>query len=111
MGARDAELMLQYLLAPYLRIPLMLNFFSNEARLRSLRNKELQEVLDAALFEPGLWQEEEVKIVPDQIPAANRDSLSTSGGLLFNEIIKSPKVILFAIHEMLLKCLDMVICL
>lgn len=107
MGGRDCEFMLQYLLAPYLRIPLMLNFFSHEARLRSLRNKSLQEVLDAALFEPGLWQEEHVKVVSDQIPAESRDNLSTSAGLLFNEIIKSPTVVLSAIHDILLKVLDM----
>ena len=107
MGARDAELMLQYLLAPYLRIPLMLNFFSHEARLRSLRTKALQEVLDATLFEPGLWQEQSIKVVSDQIPGETRDNLSTSAGLLFNEIIQSPAVILSAVHEMLLKVLEM----
>ena len=107
LGARDCELMLQFLTAPYLRIPLMLHFFTQEHRLKALLNRDLQEVLDAALFEPGLWQEEEVKEVPDQIPAPNRDSLSTSCGLLFNEIILSPNVILTSIHDMLLKCIEM----
>ena len=107
MGGRDSEFMLQYLLAPYLRIPLMLNFFAHESRIRSLRNKDLQDVLDAALFEPGLWQEELIKKVSDQIPGENRESLSTSAGLLFNEIIKSPKVVLSAVHDMILKVIDM----
>lgn len=107
MGGRDSEFMLQYLLAPYLRIPLMLNFFAHESRIRSLRNKNLQDVLDAALFEPSLWQEDLVKNVSDQIPGDNRESLSTSAGLLFNEIIKSPKVVLAAIHDMILKVIDM----
>jgi hypothetical protein len=44
LGAKDCELMLQYLIAPYMRIPLLLNFFSNEVRLKALRTKELQEV-------------------------------------------------------------------
>lgn len=99
--------MLQYLLAPYLRIPLMLNFFSHEARLRALRSKQLQEVLDAALFEPSLWQEDEIKAVSDQVPGDTRDNLSTSAGLLFNEIIMSPTVVLSAIHGMLLKVIEM----
>ena len=44
LGAKDCEIMLQYLTAPYLRIPLLLNFFSNELRLKALRHKTLQEV-------------------------------------------------------------------
>ena len=33
LSARDCELMLQYLTAPYLRIPLLLRFFSDQVRL------------------------------------------------------------------------------
>ena len=55
LGAKDVELLLQYLTAPYIRIPLVLNFFSVESRLKSLRNVEIQEILDAALFEPGMY--------------------------------------------------------
>lgn len=107
MGGRDSELMLQYLTAPYLRIPLLLNFFANEKRLKSLRCEELQNVLDAAMFEPGRWQEEYVKIAPTQIPAPNRNHLSTPAGLLFNEIMMSPKVILGSIQSMLERVVDM----
>jgi hypothetical protein len=107
LGARDCELMCQFLTAPYLRIPLMLNFFTQEHRLKALLNQELQEVLDAAMFEPGLWQEMDFKEVPDMVPAPNRDSLSTTNGLLFNEIMMAPNVILTAIHGMLLKVIEM----
>lgn len=107
MGARDAELMLQYLTAPYLRIPLLLNFFSSEKRLKCLRVTEIQEILDSALFEPGRWQEELEKIAPEMVPAPSRDHLSTPAGLLFNEIIMSPNVILSSIKDMLEKVIDL----
>jgi hypothetical protein len=107
MGASDAELLLQYLTAPYLRIPLILNFFSNEKRLKCLKNEEIQSVLDAALFEPGRWQAEYIREPPTSIPAPNRDHLSTSVGLLFNEILMAPNIILTAIQSMLDKVTDM----
>jgi hypothetical protein len=107
LGARDCELMLQYLIAPYMRIPLLLNFFAQEIRLKALRNKELQEVLDAAMFEPGQWKEEYQIPLPAQIPAPDRDHLCTPVGLLFNEIIMSPNVILAAVLQMLERVVDM----
>ena len=107
LGARDCELMLQYLTAPYLRIPLLLNFFANEVRLKALRSKALQEVLDAAMFEPGQWKADTEVPLPSQIPAPTRDFLCTPTGLLFNEILMSPDVILTSIKHMLEKVLDM----
>jgi hypothetical protein len=41
-------------------------------------------VLDAALFEPGQWQEAHLKEVPTQIPADNRDNLNTVTGGVMN---------------------------
>jgi hypothetical protein len=107
LGARDCELMLQYLTAPYIRIPLLLNFFSTETRLQALRNHELQEVLDAALFEPGAWKPNDNLETPTEVPASNRNHLFTPTGLLFNEIIMSPHVILTAVQTMLEKVIDM----
>ena len=107
MSASDSELLLQYLTAPYLRIPLLLSFFSNEKRLKCLRVEELQEVVDAALFEPGRWQEEHIKEPPSTVPAPDRNHLSTSVGLLFNEIIMAPDIILKSILTMLEKSADM----
>ena len=107
LGAKDAELLLQYLLTPYMRIPLLLNFFSQETRLKALRSKELQEVLDAALFEPGAWQETVMKEVPTMVPADNRDNLNTVVGLLFNEIIMSPHIVLNSIKQMLERVIDL----
>ena len=107
LGARDCELMLQYLTAPYMRIPLLLNFFSNEVRLKALRNREMQEVLDAAMFEPGQWKSEYEIPLPSQIPAMDRDHLCTPVGLLFNEIVMSPNIILATVLHMLERVVDM----
>lgn len=107
LGARDCELLLQYLTAPYIRIPLLLNFFSVEGRLQALRSSDLQEVLDAALFEPGAFKTVDGVDTPLQVPARTRDHLLTPVGLLFNEIIMSPQVILAAVQSMLEKVIDM----
>jgi hypothetical protein len=107
LGARDCELLLQYLSAPYMRIPLILNFFSVELRLKSLRSRGLQEVLDAAIFEPGQWKEEDVIACPTVVPAPSRAHLCTSVGLLFNEIIMAPHVILSSVKMMLERVIEM----
>jgi hypothetical protein len=107
MGAKDAEHLLQYLTAPYLRIPLLLKFFSNESRLKCLRVVELQEVMDAALFEPARWQEEYNKETPMMVPYIDREHLSTPAGLLFNEIIMSPSIVMGSVQSMLERVLEM----
>ena len=107
MGPKDCELMCQYLTAPYMRIPLLLNFFSSENRLKSLRNKDLQDVLDAAIFEPGHWQEELIKKCPETVPADQRDYLSTPVGLLVNEIRTAPHILLKSVCHMLDRILEM----
>ena len=107
LGARECELMLQYLTAPYLRIPLLMGFFSNESRLRCLKSKELQEVLDAALFEPGRWQSTATMEPPLTVPAPNRAHICTPTGLLFNEILESPRTVLESVQQMLDYSIDM----
>ncbi|CAM9743366.1 unnamed protein product, partial [Sphacelaria rigidula] len=59
---------------------------------QALRSEDLQEVLDAALFEPSQWQVVIDKTLPTHVPAETRDHLATPCGLLFNELLKSPKV-------------------
>lgn len=107
LGAKDCELMLQYLTAPYMRIPLLLKFFSSEARLKALRTFKIQEVIDAALFEPGQWQELEVRNTPMEVPAPSRDHLCTPTGLLFNELIMAPNIVFSAVYDMLDKVVEM----
>ncbi|CDJ44264.1 hypothetical protein ETH_00037020, partial [Eimeria tenella] len=56
LPAADAELLLQFLTAPYLRIPLLLQFFGEGSRVETLCCPVLQQVLAAALFEPWHFQ-------------------------------------------------------
>ena len=84
--AADAELLLSYLLAPYLRVPLLMRFFAQPAHTQALAQVELQEVLDAALFEPGGWQPDAPKPMPETVPAPDRACLATPCGLLFQEL-------------------------
>ncbi|KOO31915.1 hypothetical protein Ctob_015016, partial [Chrysochromulina tobinii] len=90
---RESELLLQYLTVPYLRVPLLLRFFSSASHVHALGNPKLQAALDAALFEPGLWQSEALKQPPQQIPAPTRAHLATPAGILFNELTRSPAAV------------------
>merc|ERR1711965_1028902 len=53
LGQHDAELLLSYLTAPYLRIPLVVSFFASDERVHALQAPKLQRLLDAVLFQPG----------------------------------------------------------
>lgn len=101
LSAQDSEVLLQYLTAPYIRIPLVLQFFADETRLDSLVCSELQYVVMAVLFEPSLWQRQRFKEAPEEIPTRTREPLSTPLGLLFNELTFSPNTILQALEDML----------
>ncbi|CAL1170137.1 unnamed protein product [Cladocopium goreaui] len=109
----ESELLLTYLLAPYMRIPphggswdrgpLILNFFWDKQRMTLLQEPQLQAILEAALFEPGPWlsQKEELEEVPKTIPAASAAYLSTRAGLLFNEMQYSPEPVMASMHRLL----------
>ena len=110
LSARDAELLLSYLTAPYLRIPLMLQFFADQQRLNALAHPRMQEVLEAALFEPGAWQEEPRRRPPTHVPLAQSERatvLATPLGLLFNELVHSPTLLLDPLERLLDMALDL----
>lgn len=107
LRARDAELLLQYLTAPYLRVPLVLQFFAEPTRIAALANEELQSVLDACLFEPGVWRDPTNNGIPSTVPAPNRKHLATPVGLLLNELLRSPKVVLDAFEQILFQALEL----
>ncbi|KAK3255331.1 hypothetical protein CYMTET_35481, partial [Cymbomonas tetramitiformis] len=57
LSARDSELLCQYLTAPYIRIPLVLQFFANETRIHALESSDCQGDRHCVLFEArSLWQ-------------------------------------------------------
>lgn len=104
---RYSELLLQYLTVPYLRIPLVMKFFSDHMRITALGSEELQQVIDACLFEPGKWQEDYEKKIPELVPCPEGNHLSTPCGLLFNELAHSPGQLMQALQDMAKFILEM----
>jgi hypothetical protein len=113
LKAADSERFLSFLTAPYIRIPLILDFFANgdPGRLAGLRSKSLQLIVDAALFEPGRWKPADYTDVVREIPILDEEKLhallSTPLGSMFNEIAKSPDVLTSCITKILTRALDM----
>lgn len=113
LSPSDAEKFVQFLTVPYIRIPLILDFFANgdPGRLSALKAKSLQMIVDAALFEPGRWKPADFTDVINEIPVKDFDRLeallATAHGTLFNEIAKSPDVLTKCIVKMLERALDM----
>ena len=73
----DSERFLSFLTAPYIRIPLILDFFANgdPGRLAGLRSKALQLIVDAALFEPGRWRAADFTEFVKEIPVVDEEQL------------------------------------
>jgi hypothetical protein len=113
LSPSDSERFIQFLTAPYIRIPLILDFFANgdPTRLTALKTKSLQLIVDAALFEPGRWKPSDFADYIDEVPIVDIDRLesilATSHGTLFNEIAKSPDVLTNCVLKMLERALDM----
>lgn len=109
----DSERFIQFLTVPYIRIPLILDFFANgdPTRLTALKTKSLQTIVDAALFEPGRWKPADFSDFVDEVPIVDIERLesilATSHGTLFNEIAKSPDVLTSCVCKMLERSLDM----
>ena len=102
LNQRDSELLISYLTVPYIRLPLILTFFSTEDRIHKLQNKELRGIFDAILFEPGKYLRMDMtNVEPLVVPTQHSDLLSTSFGLLFNELVKSPDNVLRSILNLL----------
>lgn len=90
LRASDSELLLSYLTAPYVRVPLLLRFFATPERISALGSKELQSVLHSAVFEPGARLPPGPRLPPATAPDMDRARLATACGLLFNELACSP---------------------
>jgi hypothetical protein len=102
LNQRDAELLISYLTVPYMRLPLLLAFFSTEDRIHKLQSKELRLILDSVMFEPGKYLRLDMcGVVPMMVPTAHADLLATSYGLLMNELVRSPETVLRAVMALL----------
>lgn len=105
---RDVERLLCYLTAPYLRLPLVLRFFTESGKLRALRDVRLRHALDSVLFEPGPWlPSDSLKATAvSVVPATERHHLRTPAGALANELALAPRPTLEAVHRLLDLALD-----
>ncbi|CAE7723402.1 unnamed protein product [Symbiodinium sp. CCMP2456] len=103
LKASESELLLTYLVAPYVRIPLVLNFFSDKQRMTLLQAPQLQAVLDAVLFEPGPWltYQEALAGPPPTVPSKSVSAPATRAGLLLNELQYSPEPVLDSVLQLL----------
>jgi len=107
LSQRDSELLISYLTVPYLRIPLVLGFFANQLRVRSLASRQLRNVLDCVMFEPAEWSPPSNTMLPAVVPASTRRHLATPCGMLFRELQCSPKGVISALNTLLDLSLDM----
>jgi len=103
----DSELLMSYLTVPYLRVPLVAKFFASNDRIHSLRDIQLQAILDDVLFQPDRFASDGAEVAPTFIPTRKRQELATPYGLLINELHRSPKVIVDSVSELLKQALDL----
>ena len=86
---------------------MLLRFFADAARTAALSQPELQQMLDAALFEPGEWQCDAPRQLPTRIPEPERAHLKTPAGMLFNELTHSAAPSIAAISAILDNALEL----
>eukprot|EP00796_Vickermania_ingenoplastis_P003610 gene3610-2550_t len=122
LSQEEAETLLSLLTTPYLRIPLILDFFASGDRSSHLLVKEVQDVLRAALFEPAAYapnskESEALDLATASIPLSRQDELfidrpldelparqsylTTKYGLLLNELAHGPHAVLGALAHLL----------
>ena len=95
LGQHDAELLLSYLTVPYLRIPLVVAFFASDDRIHSLQSRQLQNLLDAVLLEPGNHLPlSSAGLEPVDVPTSAPTLLGTPHHLLLNELSRSPDTLI-----------------
>ena len=91
LSQRDSELLITFLTVPYLRMPLVLNFFASNDRIHKLCSAKLQGILDAVLFEPHTCLEAHLtNMEPVVVPTQHANLLASPYGLLLNELVHSP---------------------
>jgi hypothetical protein len=102
LNQRDSELLLSYLTVPYIRLPLILTFFSTEDRIHKLQSPELRAIFDSVLFEPGKYLRMDMtNVEPLVVPTQHPALLATPFGLLMNEMSRSPDTIIRSVLVLL----------
>ena len=103
----ESELLLTYLTAPMIRLPLVMKLFAEPTRVRGLTHNDIQSVLDAVIFEPGPWAPPEPTTIPKEIPATTRAHMATPTGLLVHELINCPAPLADSAEELLALSLEL----
>eukprot|EP01038_Epipyxis_sp_PR26KG_P004031 gene4031-5768_t len=102
LNQRDSELLISYLTVPYMRVPLIMSFFSSEDRIHKLQSAELRLIFDSVMFEPGKYLRIDMgDIEPMMVPTPHTDLLASPYGLLLNELCRSPDTIIRSIVQLL----------
>jgi thiol-disulfide isomerase/thioredoxin len=108
LGQQDSEMLLSFLTVPYMRVPLVVSFFSSDDRIHSLQSEKLQNILDATLFEPSNHlAAKHSNLVPTDVPSSAPHLLATAHGLLLNELCCSPEVLVTGILKLLRQGMDL----
>jgi len=95
LSQRDSELLISFLTAPYIRLPLVLAFFASDDRVHKLQSPKLKGILDSVLFEPGRYLRlTATGVIPAMVPTQHPSLLASSHGLLANELHKAPDNVL-----------------
>ncbi|KAJ1607845.1 putative EF hand domain-containing protein [Cryptosporidium canis] len=106
----EVERVFQYLTAPYLRIPLLLQFLADENRINSLSSVPVQHIIWMSILEPWQWSSPSRQDPQDGpsllVPVEDGKTISTPSGLLFNELLRSPSTLFKALEELMLMALD-----
>ncbi|KPA78926.1 hypothetical protein ABB37_05990 [Leptomonas pyrrhocoris] len=125
MSVEESEVLLSCLTAPYLRIPLVLDFFASQDRHTYLFVAEVQELLRSVLFEPAAYAspvmlaQADPRAVPMRLSKDQRemielrrlrgdfsqqnfeDCLGTTYGVLMNELTHAPTGVLRPLRGLL----------
>ena len=95
LNQQEIELVLSFLTVPYMRIPLLLNFYASEDRIHCLRSEKLRGMLEACMFEPGKHLDiGNAGTVPEVVPTNNPDLLGTPYSHLLQELAATPESVL-----------------
>ena len=100
LSQEEAELLFSFLTVPYLRIPLVLQFFCQRS-IGALFNAQLRDLLWHVLFCPGTWgAAQSTRLCIETVPCPS-EVLSTDRGLLMAELECGPTVSLGALMKLL----------
>ena len=100
----SVELLLQYLTVPYLRIPLVIEFFTSEDHINALKDPKLRRLVEAAIFEPGAYlphESAQLDALHDVPPKDGVTATATRYGVLLNEVSQSGPRLLSSMTKLL----------